>query len=123
LDIPLNYTKDSLATVLLTENAPMAKTYTISSSEDSFVVFSEMYYAKGWSASIDNVSTTIYPVNYVLRGLRIPKGEHEVTFRFTPSVIQQGSSVQLLGIILLGLLLILGVRELINTKAILETWE
>ena len=123
LDIPLNYTKDSLAMVVLTENAPMAKTYTISSSEDSFVVFSEMYYAKGWSASIDNVPTTIYPVNYVLRGLRIPIGEHEVTFRFTPSVIQQGSSVQLFGIILLGLLLILGVRELINTKAILETWE
>lgn len=123
LDIPSNYTKDSLATVALTANAPMAKTYIVSSSEDSFVVFSEMFYAKGWTATIDNVPATIYPVNYVLRGLNVPKGEHQIQFSFNPRVVQQGSGIQLFGISMLMLFIVLGIREGIKNKTVLKPWE
>ena len=123
LDIPSAYVKDSLATIVLTENQPHKKTYSFSSKEDAFVVFSEMYYAKGWTATIDNVSAPIYRVNYVLRGLSVPKGKHVISFTFSPTVIQQGSSLQLIGIILLLLLVVFGIRELIYNKAQLKLWE
>ncbi len=123
LDIPVTYTKDSLATVTLTENHPQQKKYAISTTEDSFVVFSEMYYEKGWTATIDNVPATIYPVNYVLRGLRVPKGNHQVQFSFRPTVVQQGSGIQLFGISLLLLLVVFGGRELIKNKTVLKPWE
>ena len=43
-------------------------------SEDGFAVFSEAYYKNGWNATIDGVEVEHYNVDYVLRGLEIPKG-------------------------------------------------
>ena len=34
-------------------------------------------------------------MNYVLRGMKIPKGEHKIEFKFEPKVIQQGSMISL----------------------------
>ena len=64
-----------------------------------------MYYEKGWVATIDNQEGIIYPVNYVLRGLQIPAGEHQIRFRFEPKVIQLGSGIQLVAIVILLLLI------------------
>ena len=57
-------------------------------------------------ATIDGQESKIYPVNYVLRGLQIPVGEHQIRFRFEPKVIQLGSSIQLVAIVFLILLIV-----------------
>ena len=70
-----------------------------------------MYYEKGWIATIDGQESQIYPVNYVLRGLQIPAGEHQIRFRFEPKVIQLGSSIQLVAIVFLILLIAACIRQ------------
>jgi hypothetical protein len=100
---------DSLSTVTVTDIAPNAMSYHTSNSQDGFVVFSEAYYEHGWQAEIDNEPAKIYPVNYMLRGLKVPAGEHTITFRFEPEVVKQGSTITLLSSILLFLLAVGGV--------------
>ena len=48
-----------------------------------------------------------HKVNYVLRGLEIPKGTHQIVFKFNPLVIKTGSNIALVSTIML-LVLILG---------------
>lgn len=86
---------DSAATVSLSEFRPNYIKYETQSNADGFVVFSEIYYPKGWSARIDGNETDIYRVNYVLRGLSIPSGTHTVEFRFEPRPYTIGNRITL----------------------------
>jgi len=70
-----------------------------------------MYYEKGWVATIDGQESLIYPVNYVLRGMQIPAGEHQIRFRFEPKVIQVGGQIQLVAILILSILIALCIRQ------------
>jgi uncharacterized membrane protein YfhO len=89
--------------------------YETKTTEDGFAVFSEVYYKNGWNATIDGVEVKHYNVNYILRGLEIPKGTHTVVFKFNPSVVTTGSNISLVSSILL-VLLILGQGILIYRK-------
>ena len=72
-------------------------------------MFSEIYYSKGWNAYIDGAKVPHLRVNYVLRGLSIPKGKHTVEFRFEPEVVATGSRVALASSAILGILILLGI--------------
>lgn len=75
---------DSTATIKLVKNNNDIVSYTTKASANQFAVFSEIYYDKGWNAYIDGKLTPYAKVNYVLRGMPIPSGEHEVVFKFEP---------------------------------------
>ncbi|NLK49845.1 MAG: YfhO family protein [Candidatus Cloacimonetes bacterium] len=74
--------------------------YSVSTDEDAFLVLSEVYYPAGWSATLDGKELPIYPVNYVLRGLKIPKGEHQLRLVFAPASYKRGITLSLIGILL-----------------------
>ncbi|MGB2171566.1 MAG: YfhO family protein [Flavobacteriaceae bacterium] len=112
--LPKSYQSDSLAVIELIENHPQKKTYRSNSQYESFIVFSEMYYPNGWTASIDGQPVDIYPVNYILRGIPVPAGSHEIEFRFTPQIIQWGSRLQLLAIVFLLLLVGYALKHSMN---------
>lgn len=107
--IAATFTKDSTATIKLETYKPNYLKYTTSNSNAGFGVFSEIYYPKGWIATIDGKEATILNVNYVLRGLQIPAGKHTIEFKFEPEVVKTGgmialiSSVLMLGVIGLGI--------------------
>ncbi|RIW17536.1 hypothetical protein D0X99_05945 [Algoriphagus lacus] len=71
--------------ITLISNAPNELKYKASMTQGGLGVFSEIYYPKGWTATIDGKEVPILRVNYLLRGLEIPAGEHEVVFTFAPS--------------------------------------
>ena len=95
---------DSLAYIKLTEYSLNSLTYDTSSNKDEFAVFSEIYYKHGWNAYLDGVKQPHTNVNYILRGMEIPKGEHIIKFKFEPSVIKTGSTISLISYALMLLI-------------------
>ena len=95
---------DSLAYIKLTEYSLNSLTYETSSKFDEFSVFSEIYYKNGWKSYIDGELQPYTNVNYVLRGMEIPKGEHIIKFKFEPSVIKTGSIISLISYALMVLI-------------------
>lgn len=105
----LRYETDSLAQIDLVDYQPDYLKYESRNSNDGFAVFSEMHYPSGWNAYIDGQPEQHYKVDYALRGMKIPSGEHEIEFKFEPQVIETGSQISLAACILLGLIIVGGV--------------
>ncbi|GAG95566.1 unnamed protein product, partial [marine sediment metagenome] len=76
--------EDSTAFIQLLEYQPNKLLYHSSCNTDQLAVFSEIYYDKGWNVWIDGKSANYFRVNYVLRGMIIPQGSHEIEFKFEP---------------------------------------
>ncbi|MCQ2334873.1 MAG: YfhO family protein [Paludibacteraceae bacterium] len=76
-------------------------------------VFSEIYYPYGWKATVDGQEVDIYRVNYMLRAITLPGGEHEVVFVFDPDSIRKGNGMAMIcfGIFLLTFVAV-GVYEI-----------
>ncbi len=99
--IPKNgWVVDSTATIKLEKYQPDALIYKSSSHLPQVALFSEMYYPKGWKATVDGKEFEIFRANYVLRALYIPAGTHQIVFKFEPEVIRQGGTISLLSFIL-----------------------
>ena len=79
--------------VELTSYAPDRMSYIFNGAGPSLVVFSEIYYPKGWIATIDDQQTDIIRVNYILRALEIPAGNHSIEFRFIPKAYFAGNKI------------------------------
>lgn len=72
-------------------------------------VFSDIYYTpknQAWRAYIDGEEVEHIRVNYLLRGLKVPAGEHEIKFVFHPKSYYMGGTIDLTFSIIL--LLVLG---------------
>jgi hypothetical protein len=86
-------TVDSIATVDLLEHKPPYMKYETQSSSKGVVVFSEIYYEKGWHAFIDGSEVPILQADYVLRALEVPAGKHTIEFKFEPKPYMIGNKV------------------------------
>jgi hypothetical protein len=84
---------DSLATVDLLEHKPPYMKYETQSSAKGVVVFSEIYYEKGWHAYVDGNEVPIMQADYVLRALEVPAGKHTIEFKFEPKPYVIGNKV------------------------------
>ncbi len=90
-----DYLLDSTAIISLVKYSPNELIYESTSTTNQFAVFSEIYYKHGWKAYIDEIETNIYPVNYVLRAIEVPAGDHKIEFKFEPAVIKEGNKITL----------------------------
>ena len=104
-----DYQVDSIATISLVDYKPNHLTYESKNQNAGVAVFSEMYYANGWNAYIDGKLLDHFKVNYVLRALKIPEGNHTIEFKFEPKVVQLGSQITLASTIVLALVLLGGI--------------
>ncbi len=84
---------DSTATVTLIEHTPPYLKYESESASNGVVVFSEIYYPKGWHAFIDGKEVPILRADYVLRALEVPAGKHTLEFRFEPKPYVVGNKI------------------------------
>ncbi|HBJ77255.1 MAG TPA: hypothetical protein DDY68_05690 [Porphyromonadaceae bacterium] len=97
--------KDSNAVVSLTKYTPEYIEYESSSKEDGMVVCSEVYYPYGWNAYIDGKPCEHYRVNYILRGIDVPRGKHHIRFEFRPKSVEKGDRIAISCIILMYLVI------------------
>lgn len=107
-EVSKNFKAAEKAEIELTSYQPNELVYKTNTSEAQFAVFSEMYYQPGWQAYLDGEEVEHVRVNYVLRAMNIPAGEHTLTFRFEPEVVNTGSSIALASSIILVLIILGG---------------
>ena len=77
--------KAGAGTIRLSKQAPNELRYQADMTVGGLGVFSEIHYPAGWTATIDGKEAPILRTNYLLRGLNIPAGSHEIVFTFAPA--------------------------------------
>ena len=96
------------AQVKLTSYDPKHMVYSFNGG-NAFVVFSEIYYegsGHDWQAYIDGEAVDHIRVNYLLRGMEVPAGQHEIVFEFAPESYYTGVKINYAGSGLIALLLL-----------------
>ncbi|MEP7324286.1 MAG: hypothetical protein ABI761_20310, partial [Saprospiraceae bacterium] len=92
--------------IILTAYSPNHLTYLSRTSNEQFAVFSEVWYGpnKGWKAYIDGKEMEHVRVDYILRALKIPAGDHTIEFKFNPVHILAYNKISWVAKMLFGLL-------------------
>lgn len=113
----LNIQSDSSNSIKLLTYAPNKLVYESNASSDQLAVFSEIYYEKGWKATIDGQPAPHFRCDYILRGMKVPAGKHTIEFKFEPEVVAKGESISLMAsIILYGGIVIIGGLGFVKSK-------
>ncbi len=97
---------DSTASISIVRNVNDTIIYKSSAKTNQFAVFSEIYYDKGWNAFIDGKKAEILRVDYALRGLSLPAGDHTIEFKFEPQSYKTGNTLAVIASLAAYLLLI-----------------
>jgi len=119
-DYLIGFKSDSIinGSIALTSFHPDKMGYTSNSTTENFAVFSEIWY-KGnvdWKVYVDGKETEFIRVNYLLRGLKVPAGNHEIVFEFYPEPHYVGSKITLASsaiilVMLLGLVVMIILKK------------
>jgi len=89
--------KDTLiGSIKLMSYKPNELIYNYQSTEDNLVVFSEIYYDKGWNVYVDGKKMPYLRANYVLRAMMVASGNHEIVWKFEPKVFFVGGKISLI---------------------------
>lgn len=99
--------QDSTSSIKLLNYDPSELRYASKSKAKQLAVFSEIYYPAGWNCYIDGKKPVqTLRVNYLLRGVVVPAGKHDIVWKFEPLSVQTGNTLAGLGsgLLLLGFL-------------------
>jgi len=110
------FERDEMAEIVMTHWQPNKIIYQTSAETPQFAVFSEVFY-RHWRATIDGEIVPIIRVNYILRALIIPEGEHEIVFSYPmPRIFKISRAISTGGSLLVILALIGGVVHYVRRK-------
>ena len=73
---------DASGSIELKEYAPNYLRYEYSAPHEALGVFSEVYFPEGWSVKIDGRDAEYFAADYILRGMKLPAGDHTVEWHF-----------------------------------------
>src|SRR5690606_540031 len=113
-----HYKTDRLSSIELIEYKQNYLKYQSQNQNDGVDDFFEIYKPKGWIENIHENEAEIFEVNYTLRALQIPKGNHTIEFKFEPQVVKTGSSIALTSSIIMILLVAGGVFYCVRRKSL-----
>ncbi len=102
----LSMMPDTSRYIKLTYFLPDSLVYESFSHNTEFAVFSEIYYPKGWKATIDGKPAKIVLVDYILRGMVIPPGKHTIVMVFKPKAYFVGLKIDTISSIVVVLIVI-----------------
>ena len=80
-------------TIFETTYAPNKLTYHAHSEQGGLAVFSEIYFPWGWTATIDGKKAEIGRVNYVLRAMQLPAGDHTIVMTYDPEEVHNTEGI------------------------------
>ncbi|MEJ2113383.1 MAG: YfhO family protein [Flavobacteriaceae bacterium] len=103
-----SFVVDSIASIKVIEYKPNYIKYQSNNAKDGFAVFSEIYYPNDWKSYLDGKEVEHIRVDYVLRGMEIPAGNHIIEFKFDPQVVKIGSKIALASSFIFVILLLGG---------------
>ena len=102
----LQHEKDSTAFIQMTNYAnPGHIFYESNSTMPHLAVFSEVFY-KTWRAYIDGQEVPVIRVNYILRGLEVPAGNHKIEFKCMDELYLKSNKIAMVSSIITGIFLI-----------------
>ena len=99
-DISLKYNSTDLIKIEKIKNSSSHLTYQFESLSVQLIVFSEIYYPSGWEVYVDGVESSYFNIDYLLRGMLVPKGEHTIEFYFSPKIVKTGINIRIITIII-----------------------
>jgi hypothetical protein len=88
------------AGVKVTKYEPQRIELETRNSRPGFLILSEVYY-RGWDARVDGMKVPVERVNYTLRGIPVPPGNHRVEFTFRAPSFRNGAIYSAFGVVLL----------------------
>ena len=97
-------------TIYETAYAPNHLTYKSHSANGGLAVFSEIYFPWGWNVTVDGKPAEMGRVNYVLRALQLPAGDHEIDFKFAPAEVNKTQTWAKVAVIAIYILLLLALN-------------
>ena len=107
---------DSSASIKLKQNLNDKIDYTFHSKTPQFAVLSEVYYPLGWNAFIDGQKVDYVKTDYVLRGMFVPAGDHQIEFRFEPKSYTTGRMITIIANTVVYLAIIIAIILYIRKK-------
>ena len=110
------YTSSPNDNISLIEKRNNFLRYSVSTTHERLAVFSDMYYPNGWSLFIDGELQSYHKVNYMLRGVVVPPGKHEIEFVFKPTVIRNGTLLMASGWLLFLVMIVMLMRKQKDSK-------
>jgi hypothetical protein len=99
------------ASVNVTRYEPNRIELETQNSNAGFLVLSEIYY-RGWEAWLDGKRVPVEKVNYLLRGVTVPAGNHRIEFVYRAHSFRNGATWSLAGVLLLGICAAVSRRKL-----------
>lgn len=90
-------------TIYETTYAPNRLNYKTRTRKENVAVFSEIYFPWGWTATIDGNEVPIGRVNYVLRALKVPAGDHSIEFVFDPKSLKATNALAIVCLCFIGI--------------------
>ena len=102
--------------VFMKSYAPNELRYHYSVASESTVVFSEIYYPDGWTATVDGKPLELFRADWILRAAVVPAGEHDIVMRFEPKVYSVGEKASRASSMVLFFLLTVSLASLAATR-------
>ena len=99
-DLPQTFESKDLIKIEKVKNSSSHLTYNYNALSEQLIVFSEIYYPSGWEVFIDGEKSNFFDINYLLRGMIIPGGKHEIEFLFSPEIVKTGINIRIITIII-----------------------
>jgi hypothetical protein len=99
-DLPKSFDSEDLIKIEKIKNSSSNLIYNYNSLSEQLIVFSEIYYPSGWEVYIDGEKSNYFDINYLLRGMLLPKGKHTIEFNFSPKIVKTGINIRIITIII-----------------------
>jgi hypothetical protein len=99
-DLLRSFDSEDLIKIEKIKNSSSNLIYNYNSLSEQLIVFSEIYYPSGWEVYIDGEKSNYFDINYLLRGMLLPKGTHTIEFNFSPKIVKTGINIRIITIII-----------------------